>query len=120
MEGVQDYAILMLEPQRRLVTWNEGAERLSGYCACEILGRHFSRFYEKGRLAQGERSPAFREFINAAGLEMKSVDEHIESIGARGEDCDSHGWARHAPASPLLTCTAFPSLSPRSKRTNRR
>jgi hypothetical protein len=29
---------------------------------------------------------------------MKSVDEHIESIGAHGEDCDSHGWARHAPA----------------------
>jgi hypothetical protein len=30
---------------------------------------------------------------------MKSVDEHIETIGARGEDCESHGWARHAPAS---------------------
>ena len=31
---------------------------------------------------------------------MKSVDEHIESIGAHGEDCESHGWARHAPARP--------------------
>jgi len=44
-----------------------------------------------GRLAQGERSPAFREFINAAGLEMKSVDEQKECIGARGEDGESHG-----------------------------
>ena len=30
---------------------------------------------------------------------MKSVDGHIESIGARGEDCESQGGARHAPAS---------------------
>jgi len=30
---------------------------------------------------------------------MKSVDELIESIGARAEGCESHGWARHAPAS---------------------
>jgi hypothetical protein len=30
---------------------------------------------------------------------MKSVDEHKESIGARDEDCEAHGWARHAPAS---------------------
>ena len=59
-----------------------------------------ARVVSTRRLAQGERSPAFREFINAAGLEMKSVDEHIESIGARGEDCESHGWARHAPAGP--------------------
>ena len=65
---------------------------------------------QAGRLAQGERSPAFREFINAAGLEMKSVDEHIESIGARGEDCDSHGWARHAPASRLAK-SVYPSVS---------
>ena len=29
---------------------------------------------------------------------MKSVDEHIDSIGARAEHCESHGWARDAPA----------------------
>ncbi len=40
---------------------------------------------------------------------MKSVDEHIETIGARGEDCESHGWARHAPAS--LMPFAFPQVS---------
>ena len=57
-----------------------------------------SQIRKYGRLARGERCPAFREFINAAGLEMKSVDEHKESISARGEDCASHGWARHAPA----------------------
>ena len=49
---------------------------------------------DQGRLAQGEGRPASLEFINAAGLEMKSVDEHIESIGARAEHCESQGWAR--------------------------
>ena len=31
---------------------------------------------------------------------MKSADEHIESIRARGDDHESHGCARHAPAYP--------------------
>ena len=64
-------------------------------------GQRVTARSKNGRLAQGERSPAFREFINVAGLEMKFVDEHIESIGARGDDCESHGWARNAPACPL-------------------
>jgi hypothetical protein len=44
-----------------------------------------------GRLAQAERSPAFREFINAAGLGMKSVEKRSEITGAGGKDCESHG-----------------------------
>jgi hypothetical protein len=37
---------------------------------------------------------------------MNFVDEHIEDIGARGEDCESHGWARHAPASQRVSFCA--------------
>ena len=48
VEGVHDYAIFMLDPEGRVVTWNEGAERIKGYRAEEILGQQFSRFYEKG------------------------------------------------------------------------
>jgi hypothetical protein len=51
-----------------------------------------------GGLAQGERSPAFRIIIIAGRLEVPSVDEHMESTRARGEDLESHGCARHAPA----------------------
>jgi PAS domain S-box-containing protein len=45
VEGVQDYAIFMLDPQGRVVSWNKGAGRLKGYTADEIIGSHFSRFY---------------------------------------------------------------------------
>src|SRR5688500_363659 len=45
VESVQDYAIFMLDPLGRIVSWNAGAERLKGYRAEEIVGQHFSRFY---------------------------------------------------------------------------
>ena len=42
---VRDYAILMLDPDGNITTWNEGAERIKGYKASEIIGRHVSTFY---------------------------------------------------------------------------
>ncbi|BAZ52210.1 two-component hybrid sensor and regulator [Nostoc sp. NIES-4103] len=45
VEAVQDYAIYILDPEGRIITWNTGAERIQGYTAKEILGQHFSRFY---------------------------------------------------------------------------
>lgn len=45
VDGTIDYAIFMLDPSGRIVTWNPGAERLKGYSAGEIIGSHFSRFY---------------------------------------------------------------------------
>jgi diguanylate cyclase (GGDEF)-like protein/PAS domain S-box-containing protein len=52
VEGVRDYAIFMLDPEGRVASWNEGAERIKGYTAEEIIGEHCSRFYpedETGR-----------------------------------------------------------------------
>jgi len=43
--NVKDYAILMLDPDGHVVSWNAGAERIKGYQAGEIIGQHFSRFY---------------------------------------------------------------------------
>ena len=45
VEGVKDYAIFMLDPYGHITTWNEGARRIKGYDAQEILGEHFSVFY---------------------------------------------------------------------------
>lgn len=45
VETVKDYAIFMLDPKGYIVTWNEGARRIKGYTADEIIGSHFSRFY---------------------------------------------------------------------------
>jgi PAS domain S-box-containing protein len=45
VSGVKDYAIFMLDPNGVVLTWNEGAQRINGYSADEIIGKHFSTFY---------------------------------------------------------------------------
>jgi PAS domain S-box-containing protein len=53
VEAVRDYAIFLLDPTGRVVSWNAGAERIKGYTAEEILGQEFSRFYEPDDVAAG-------------------------------------------------------------------
>ena len=45
LQSIKDYAIFMLNPQGIIVSWNEGAKRIKGYTANEIIGKHFSIFY---------------------------------------------------------------------------
>jgi len=45
VDAVGDYALLMLDPQGCVISWNAGAERIKGYKPHEIIGQHFSRFY---------------------------------------------------------------------------
>lgn len=47
VESVQDYAIFLMDPKGHIKTWNKGAEKNSGYKADEIIGKHFSIFYEQ-------------------------------------------------------------------------
>src|SRR4051794_41518375 len=53
VESVKDYAIIMLDPTGKVVTWTPGAERLKGYKAEEIIGQHFSRFYPQDAIDRG-------------------------------------------------------------------
>lgn len=57
VNSVADYAIFMLSPDGIVMTWNEGAERINGYSANEIIGKHFSTFYTKE--AQKRKHPAY-------------------------------------------------------------
>ncbi|WP_205417451.1 PAS domain S-box protein [Trinickia diaoshuihuensis] len=45
LESVQDYAIYLLDTDGCIVSWNSGAEKIKGYTAQEVLGKHFSMFY---------------------------------------------------------------------------
>jgi PAS domain S-box-containing protein len=45
VEGVRDYAIFMLDPSGRVISWNSGAQLIKGYASQEIIGQHFSVFY---------------------------------------------------------------------------
>jgi PAS domain S-box-containing protein len=52
VDSVRDYAIFLLDPTGVVATWSPGAERLKGYSADQIIGKHFSVFYpEKDVLA---------------------------------------------------------------------
>jgi PAS domain S-box-containing protein len=79
--GVKDYAIFMLNPTGHIVTWNDGAERIKGYTAEEIIGSHFSRFYipEDVAARKAERELAIAE------LEGKYEEEgwRIRKDGSR-------------------------------------
>ncbi|MGA7658331.1 MAG: PAS domain S-box protein [Methylocella sp.] len=57
LETILDCAICMLDVEGRVVSWNAGAERIKGYRAAEIIGRHFSVFYppEDARSGKPER-----------------------------------------------------------------
>jgi PAS domain S-box-containing protein len=53
VESVRDYAIFMLDPNGYVASWNRGAERIKGYTADEIIGKHFSIFYREEDIAIG-------------------------------------------------------------------
>jgi PAS domain S-box-containing protein len=53
IDSIQDYAILMLDPKGCILSWNSGAEKLTGYAPGEIVGSHFSRFYSADAVAKG-------------------------------------------------------------------
>ena len=54
VESVKDYAIFMLDTGGHVATWNLGAERIKGYKADEIIGKHFSIFYPPEDIAAGK------------------------------------------------------------------
>ena len=54
LDGVKDFAIFMLDPEGNVVTWNIGAERIKGYQAEEINGKHVSTFYPAEDVARGK------------------------------------------------------------------
>jgi diguanylate cyclase (GGDEF)-like protein/PAS domain S-box-containing protein len=84
VQGVKDYAILMLDPAGRVTTWNDGAERIKGYRADEILGHHFSQFYTPDAVAAG--SPA-------QGLQNATKNGRFEDEGWRVRKDGSSFWA---------------------------
>ena len=83
VDGVTDYALLMLDPAGHIVSWNGGAERMKGYKADEVLGQHFSLFYPDDDGAQGSHA-----FLAAAAR-----DGRAEQAGWRVRKDGSRFWA---------------------------
>jgi PAS domain S-box-containing protein len=84
VESVKDYAIFVLDIDGTVISWNAGAERIKGYRADEIIGRHFSTFYTPDAIAS--RWP-WRE------LEIATRDGRLEDEGWRVRKDGSLFWA---------------------------
>jgi len=54
LSGVRDYAVFMLDPAGNVMTWNEGAQQINGYAPEEIIGKHFSVFFEAPDVHSGK------------------------------------------------------------------
>lgn len=54
VEQVTDYGIFMLDEKGRIISWNEGAKRIKGYTADEIIGKYFSIFYPEEDIINGK------------------------------------------------------------------
>jgi PAS domain S-box-containing protein len=84
VEGVQDYAIFMLDPDGRVKSWNKGAKRIKGYDSAEIIGKHFSCFYPEEDLRNGK--PEWE-------LDVAAKEGRFEDEGWRLRKDGSRFWA---------------------------
>jgi PAS domain S-box-containing protein len=81
INAVRDSAIFGLDPGGRVVTWNSGAERITGYRTEEIVGQHISLFYEPGDVELKRPNQA----LNIGATEGRSEDEgwRVRKDGSR-------------------------------------
>jgi PAS domain S-box-containing protein len=84
VEGVEDYAIFMLDVEGRVSTWNSGVRRIKGYEASEIVGEHFSVFYTREDVQRGHPEEVLR---------LAAADGQYEEVGLRVRKDGSTFWA---------------------------
>ncbi len=84
VEGVRDYAIFLLDTHGDVASWNQGAERIKGYTADEIIGKHFSAFYPPESIEQGWPEQE---------LQLARDEGRLEDEGWRVRKDGSRFWA---------------------------
>lgn len=95
VSSVLDYGIFMLDPGGHVSTWNAGAERIKGYGATDIIGKHFSVFYPPEDIAA--RKPHWE-------LETAIQEGRLEDEGWRIRKDGSRFWA-NVVITPLFDAT---------------
>ena len=81
VEGVTDYAILMLDLNGHIISWNTGAKRILGYQEVEIIGQHFERIFTPEQIGRGIPEQALRTAA-AVGL-SKDNRWHVRKDGTQ-------------------------------------
>lgn len=86
VEGIEDYAIFMVDAEGKVATWNIGAERLTGYQGEEILGQPYTRLYAPGDVALRRPENDLRQATEAAAGQAARADierQMMKKSGAR-------------------------------------
>jgi PAS domain S-box-containing protein len=87
IDAVKDYAIMSLDADGLVTSWNTGAQRLNGYSSEEIIGQHMSRFYPQADTASRKPDRELQEAASAGRMEVQ--DWRVRKDG-------SHYWAEVA------------------------
>lgn len=82
--SISDYAIYLLDPDGKIVSWNSGAEKFKGYTAQEVIGKHFSMF-----MSQEDRDAKIYENI----LNQAAATGRFEAEGWRIRKDGTGFWA---------------------------
>ncbi len=73
VDSIEDYAIYLLDPTGRVLTWNRGAELNKGYASAEVIGQHYSLFFLPG------------------DIESRVPDRELATAAVKGR-CSGEGW----------------------------
>ncbi len=97
VENATDYAIYMLDPEGKVMSWNRGAEKAKGYSREEIVGRHFSVFF------------------TTEDIEQKTPERHLKLALERGS-WEHQGWRVRKDGSRFWANTVLTALRDASGR----
>ncbi|HTE39749.1 MAG TPA: PAS domain S-box protein, partial [Steroidobacteraceae bacterium] len=81
LDGVQTYAIFMIDPHGKILSWNAGAERIKGYTASEIIGRNFCCFFPKEDVERGRPQEVLKKTAANGRFEEESI--RVRKDGSR-------------------------------------
>src|SRR5271170_3441305 len=84
IDAVKDYAIIRLDADGLVTSWNSGAQRLKGYSAEEIVGQHVGRLYLREDIERGQLEEELRQ---------AAAEGHVEDEGWRVRKDGSRFWA---------------------------
>jgi PAS domain S-box-containing protein len=102
VDAVQDYALILLDKQGNVISWNAGAEKINGYRNEEILGRHISYFYTPEDVLDGKHETALTTAARLGSWEdegwrigkNRRFFAHVNLTPLYDEDGDVRGYAK--------------------------
>jgi PAS domain S-box-containing protein len=81
LDGIKDYAIFMMDPLGRVLSWNAGAERIKGYTPEQIIGQNFSCFFPPNEIERGRPEQVLR--LTAASGRHEEQGMRVRRDGSR-------------------------------------